>query len=947
MIKKIKYFMLMGLVFFGGILSAYAGYEQDANTRPPAGSGIGCDGESSCWKYTNINAPLFAVRLTVVDANGDKIAGTKSIDLMSSNYKLSSTFRGTKVYYNKNRSHKKNATNPNWIAGKPTTTPFKGAEYSKGKTIEFVKDSNNNNLNRTPSDYFNTIAKKTFKSKNIDELMKTEFYQYLKMTGYDITKYNVTNPNSCHINADGNRECDTVYKSHYVTIEPISLITIGSSSFYGTGSELAMVIKKLGDVADYVSTVPGILSQLLFYEGKFTPPLWYTKANVNKSQGEITKAIQKNLKTGYSLGVYWMGGAIPDNIINTCDFNNPSDFYKLDKDGDEVINTDTNCCSLAASQLGLTQAQINERYPMCNQCKPKTTVNNASCLQDVTNTTISDDTLDCVSRVGKKDKKNYIKKVNNYCEIYCREDINIDFPLSPMKSVPNITAGGTFTWPSYNIDTNSSVATGSRQCKMRVKAAEWQWDYNNATAAKKSELIKQMNTCGNPNTLSKYAYDFAPEMTLTYDPGSKTGNLTFTLDKLVPESKKATSNCVNCSSRGTFNGSNVENWKTSIEQQQLNSTVTYQYVLPKNLNQFYSKIYGDSENSVILTYKPGQSVNKTSSSLKVSEKAKPNEKYDIKIDPTKLSGTKGSENRFDSSVNAYSCKYEVGKTVIPQCDINEPSHFLDINNNGTSGDDNSGPNGENCCMEIYKQYGPDSEQYALIKDKCGTPTSSCVYPRDIEPNADYVTRKRCCAEISKSNDSVDVAFYKKYCTDEPYCPQDCDEGVCHESPMTIELRKCMDSGKSYAECKADNCPGGGNVVIYRPISLLANEAFPGVENDNRINSNKNWYYYSNWAYRGGRADEKAKKVDMYITNNRGYKEYDIYNREPMYVINLDANDIMSIRRYNKTHSYDNFELECKNGRQCRSTWIKQYVSPTSCGIKGWYDCPGVSAKRGD
>ena len=164
--------------------------------------------------------------------------------------------------------------------------------------------------------------------------------------------------------------------------------------------------------------------------------------------------------------------------------------------------------------------------------------------------------------------------------------------------------------------------------------------------------------------------------------------------------------------------------------------------------------------------------------------------------------------------------------------------------------------------------------------------------------------------------------------------------------MTEDLRNCMASGKSYNECKIDNCPGGGTIVIYRPISLLTNESFPGVEKLDRIWSNNNWYYYSNWAYRGGTSQDRDYYVDKYITNNRGVKEYEIYNMKPMYVIDLDADTIGAIRKYNDTNSYDDLNLTCKNDRQCRSDFVKDYA--TGCGVKDdWYACKGISASRGD
>ena len=379
------------------------------------------------------------------------------------------------------------------------------------------------------------------------------------------------------------------------------------------------------------------------------------------------------------------------------------------------------------------------------------------------------------------------------------------------------------------------------------------------------------------------------------------------------------------------------------------------YVLPDGLYQYVDKKSGTLlENYVPSDDEEGNSDGKLDtgySKLLVSEEAKVGNKYDLIINYSSLSPVAG---KFENESGKYVCKYEVTTNSGGlKCDLNEPNHFKDLNGDGKL---DSGPNGEDCCEKVANEFGEKSEVYQELVDKgwCpvdpdgDNPGDSCVYPDDLE-TSDIITKQKCCSMVlTDPSLSIEerVDHYNKYCVGDPYCPQDCEDGVCHYSPMTQDLRNCIASGKSYNECKIDNCPAGGSIVIYRPISLLTDESFPGVEKLDRIWSNNNWYYYSNWAYRGGTSQDRDYYAEKYITNNRGVKEYEIYDMDPMYVIDLDADTIGAIRKYNDTNSYDDFNLTCKNDRQCRSDFVKDYA--TGCGVNDdWYACKGISASRGD
>jgi len=95
-------------------------------------------------------------------------------------------------------------------------------------------------------------------------------------------------------------------------------------------------------------------------------------------------------------------------------------------------------------------------------------------------------------------------------------------------------------------------------------------------------------------------------------------------------------------------------------------------------------------------------------------------------------------------------------------------------------------------------------------------------------------------------------------------------------------------------------------VIYRPISLT--NPFPGQSGTTRKRG-------SNW--------NNDTLVSNYITNNRGVKEYELYYKKaPLYVITLTPATILEIRNYNSNTQYSDYNLSCVNGEKCKSDFIR-------------------------
>ena len=160
------------------------------------------------------------------------------------------------------------------------------------------------------------------------------------------------------------------------------------------------------------------------------------------------------------------------------------------------------------------------------------------------------------------------------------------------------------------------------------------------------------------------------------------------------------------------------------------------------------------------------------------------------------------------------------------------------------------------------------------------------------------------------------------------CDSGCENGNCGECE-NLGTNECCINGKktacpsacNYECCDANgneiSCPGGDSIigdVIYRPISLI--EPFPGKDGNKRTPGN-------NWNKIVKTADGRVYSYgDYYIRLRRGYKDYEIYQTEPLYVIKLDGNKIQAIRKYNDKHDYNDFELTCINGENCVSNFLR-------------------------
>lgn len=128
--------------------------------------------------------------------------------------------------------------------------------------------------------------------------------------------------------------------------------------------------------------------------------------------------------------------------------------------------------------------------------------------------------------------------------------------------------------------------------------------------------------------------------------------------------------------------------------------------------------------------------------------------------------------------------------------------------------------------------------------------------------------------------------------------------------VTLEIEEDNNNSCTFSS-KMTNEDVLGEGVQFRVISL--HNPFPARDGTSRL-AGKNWLNEKNY-------------VKEYILNNRNTKEEEVYNKEPIYKITLDASTMKKIREYNKNRSYTEIDLTCEEGtgRMCISNFLRNGI----------------------
>lgn len=294
------------------------------------------------------------------------------------------------------------------------------------------------------------------------------------------------------------------------------------------------------------------------------------------------------------------------------------------------------------------------------------------------------------------------------------------------------------------------------------------------------------------------------------------------------------------------------------------ATITYEYKLDENVNK-----YIDIGTMKGILNPSDKTYTNDGPTIITSKGTYGNYTYNFDISETPLNKYTSSSSALRKIKNTSGSKYNFINNII----IN----YTNINGNKKNNYTDSDLKNTTC---PYVKYDPDDGCIGE-EDKC-VDSVTCEVLDECPPSPDgnncTCTGKYGCYDDGK-------------CTPIPAPKTDGDKDVCDPDKKV---------------CFPD--------VIYRPISLV--EPFPGINGNKRIPGN-------NWNKVIKTTDGKVYSYgDYYIRNRRGYKDYEIYQAEPLYVIKLDGNKIQAIRKYNDKHDYNDFELTCINGENCISKFLR-------------------------
>lgn len=322
------------------------------------------------------------------------------------------------------------------------------------------------------------------------------------------------------------------------------------------------------------------------------------------------------------------------------------------------------------------------------------------------------------------------------------------------------------------------------------------------------------------------------------------------------------------------------------------ATITYEYKLNDNVNKYInietmrgSDLTEENKNKVIINGKPMIITSKSSYGVY---------NYNLDVSATVLNKYISSSSALRNFKNVINSKYNIQNKLT----INYKDESGNIKNSYTNDDLNYS------CS--YVKYNTE--------DGCICPENTICDPITCEPFND--SHCECNSEYGCLDDGK--------CT--PIKLSNTNNGVCNP-----EKEVCMPN------------------VIYRPISL--NDPFPGIDGVGRT-PGSNW----NQLLR----DKDGKLIyyngsvvgvsDYYIRYNRGYNDYELYREaEPLYVIKLDSDTIKAIRDYNdyKDHNYNDFDLECSNGENCISKFLRGRADHFSINLIDSGTCKNVTPSTFD
>lgn len=892
------------------------------------GGGTNLQDCSSGWcfdfRYTSEQDQVVAgaegLRLTVVDKKGNKVQGTRSYDYFRTatyNAVMDSEYTGGQVYYNQGKANNgnKGAVHTHsafFVKGRyPYAGQWNGiphiitanAQSFNTQTLNFIK----NYVNSNPNGFMN--------------MLKNDLQ-------YDMSK-------------------DTGLGERYLQFEPLMAVYHGSAAntYVGTATEIMTLLKsKIGrlpnleayglawgilvdcNVAVHLSDASGMNKRNFTYP--YIAPGMF-EAITGAKTDPFDTYFSNDGKNAYGHGVLWLTELFP------CDWNNPDHFK--DTNGDGIPDSGpggANCCVSPSITASHSKEEIEFAYPICGSCDVNTQppqANTPACGTDGSskNHTFTD-TVSWRCMYLDKDRTQMYKvsSINKYCSVYCKESTSL---LLPGSYQGYVMTGSSFIWPNsskYRLD-----ISGTRECKVKVDYKTWYDEYKDAAASTKASLEQQMKNCASDNVLNtrQFAYDLQPTIKLSGYKGyrngkdeddSTVGSVELTAKKQPIELTQYSIKYSGSVAEFSTSSTGIQKFAETLwDNKSYVATTQNQYVLPNDLYSYANKKTG------ILSYRKPNSdkidhyTNRGYGSLAVDDSTIPSGSNEKKENTVTLSYKKISANNdethFDRYTKDYTCQYNVKRGNVTVCDYQNPEHFKDIDGDGLP---DSGPNGEDCCNHFITEFEGDTEKIEELKNKypiCKNTNAKCDYKNPSQYiGAPYGTTpgkgpngQNCCDDLKANYVKYGLTYQQFKQLEQKY---QCSggNGTCTPIPTVYDKSCCSDPKyQNYPVCKME----GGINVLYREISL----SHPFLSEDGKTRTpGDNWNSKNNYL------------VSKYITNNRDVKEEDIYTEKPMYIFELNSQTISAIRSYNRGHKFDDFELKCKDGRDCQSRFIESYLTDT-------------------
>lgn len=587
----------------------------------------------------------------------------------------------------------------------------------------------------------------------------------------------------------------------------------------------------------------------------------------------------------------------------------------------------------------------------CENCDSKNT-NGAYLIQDTTNW---DNIFASPNATANPNAKNYYKKSVNGCNVFCREEYKVVFPnqnnqiytepgryftvnkqttgvmykggvsnFKPIKVIKTrecrVSDGNTSCLSKFASQAKSE--TGSSAGMTGKISLKYKENYENTRYNSDFDLVEDDNRTtesvdinGSVMKIVKTVWYKLPSNTYRYV-NIETG------ESVKTKPSDATSHYQDI---GTENLPVSRNNYATDANGGVGSTITLKYSLPTDdryskLNKAFNaknNYFGDnSNNDDANIYKKNDN---STGELSNSACAKLYGYGTSKYESCRLERTSNKTGKCYASITEgkYTCDVNVcaeGETLCPDgtCSVNKECPntggpkceiidgvYYDKNGKEVTRDEynNSCDTDGNrkCVIKNGKYYGQDGSEVTKEEYLAQCPAYCTVI------DGKY---------YGKDGDLTTKAEYESECGTNDWCKL-CNGGKC-----------CPDTDMVCPDMNGECPTKGGNKIIYRTIDL--NNPFPSQNGMGR-DTGSNWCSYNVNTKKYTCVNTANNRiVDKHILTNRNTSGYDIYKTTPLYEFTLDTQTIKNIKKYNKSHSYDDSDLRCTKG-VCSSDFLRSVV----------------------